>query len=54
MLTGRKIMSYYKNQLNKLTTDSIYAVTVKLVDPNGKSTKFMDLNLESIPELIAF
>jgi hypothetical protein len=44
--------NYYKNQLNKLTDKT--TVSIKLSDYSGNQTNTMDLNDESIPELIKF
>ena len=46
--------TYHQDQLKKIKTDSIYAVIVKFADPYGNTTNSMDLNLESIPEIIKF
>ena len=44
--------NYYKDQLNRIDTKSIYAPTIKVSDSNGISTKYMDLNDESANELV--
>ena len=46
--------NYYSNQLKRLEHDPDFFKTVKLHDSNGNATKNMDLNLDSIPVLIAF
>ena len=43
--------SYYKNQLNGLDLDTEYYPSVQ-IKCNGESTKWFDLNDESVPELI--
>ena len=44
--------NYYKSQLSRLT--DLFQVGVKLVDYSGNSTNYMNLNHESIDEIISF
>lgn len=47
--------NYYSRQVNKLeVSPEGYAITAKFTDPNGNSTNFLDLNKESIPEIITW
>lgn len=46
-------MNYYKNQLNRLK-DSEYYKTIIISDSIGNKTNNMDINKESIKELINF
>ena len=52
-LKERLSENYYSRQVNKLeVSPEGYAITAKFTDPNGNSTNFLDLNKESIPEII--
>ena len=46
-------MSYYKDQLNKLTNSEYYK-TVVFTDGDGNKTNYMNLNKESIPIFIKY
>lgn len=43
--------TYYKDQLNKVKIDPIYAPTLKISSVTGQ-TKWMDLNKESATEIV--
>jgi hypothetical protein len=44
--------SYYQGELDNLNTNSTYPISIKLTDGDGNSTKYINLNNESIPVLI--
>lgn len=46
-------MSYYKNQLKRLETSEFYK-SIKLFDGQGNETNNMDLNLESLNDIIKY
>jgi hypothetical protein len=45
-------MKYYKSQLNKIVTDSDWGATIQIRDSEGHQTNNLDLNKESVAELI--
>lgn len=47
-----KVKNYYQSELD--TLKKFLPVSIQLVDADGNRTKWMDLNLESIPEIVKF
>lgn len=46
--------NYYTRQLSSLKNDPIYYKSIKVADQSGNTTNYLDLNLDSIPEIIKF
>lgn len=47
-----KTNSYYQRELARLDAGSDYMITAQFCDPDGGRTKWLSLNLESIPDII--
>ncbi len=46
--------NYYTDELNRLESNDKFSMKVKVFDSFGRSSICLDLNLESIPELMKF
>lgn len=46
--------NYYKGELNKLVNSEVYLNTIQIHDSLGNKTKFMNLNVECIDEVIYY
>ena len=44
--------SYYQSELNSLNTESDFPLKIKITDGEGNSTKYLNLNSESVPVII--
>ena len=45
-------MNYYEKELSRIVTTTEYAPKIKVTNPQGEDTKYMDLNPESAKALI--